>query len=69
MIIGEIYPNFIIKCIQLVGGDASDTIYIGIFFKIWKLFCVGLIVYFIFFPSILNSYHKKNPQKLLSEGF
>jgi len=48
MIIGEIYPNFIIKCIQLVGGDASDTIYIGIFFKIWKLFCVGLIVYFIF---------------------
>jgi hypothetical protein len=48
MIIGEIYPNFIIKCIQLVGGDASDTIYIGIFFWIWKLFCVGLIVYFIF---------------------
>jgi len=48
MIIGEIYPNFIIKCIQLVGGDASDTIYIGIFFWIWKLFCVCLIVYFIF---------------------
>jgi len=27
------------------------------------------ILNFIFFPSILNSYHKKNPQKLLSEGF
>ena len=48
MIIGEIYPNFIIKCMDLVGLDSSDSIFIGIFFWIWKLFCVGLVIYFVF---------------------
>jgi len=48
MIIGEIYPNFIIKCMDLVGIDASDAIFISIFFWIWKLFCIGLVIYFVF---------------------